>query len=110
MKRGRDSIIKEIATLEEAVRSSGRIDIANILRVARRAAIEEEPLSALMTSDAYRARDIDWFDYAIDQLTRLAYENELAEVEHHLVCAREAWDARRSKLSVNADKGAATPH
>ncbi len=110
MKSGRDSIIKEIAALEEAVRSSGRIDIANILRAARRAVIEEEPSSALMISDAYRARDIDWFECVIDQLTRLAYEYDMTEVENHLIFAREAWDAQRSMLSVNTWAGATKPH
>lgn len=96
MDRGRKWVLVKLAALEEFAKLNTWNDIADLLRIARRTAAGDLQHASLRIAQEYKDYEDDWFENAIDQLTRYAYESGLPQVEAHLIEARAAWDLRNA--------------
>ena len=110
MEKRHEWMVEKLVGLEEFARMNDWIEVADILRIARRAAAGD--LWHVSTiSKSYQAYENHWFESVIDQLTRHAHELGLSDVEQHLLDAREAWDSRSNNGFGNAgNSNSAQPH
>ncbi|MGI9390684.1 MAG: hypothetical protein ACR2O1_11560 [Boseongicola sp.] len=106
MDRRQTWMVKELSALEEFAQNNDWDEVVSLLRIARRTTAGDLREVSGRLSMFHQKYDDDWFETAIDQLTRHAHDNNLSEVEMHLTDARMAWDLSIS--SNTNDLGGAT--
>ena len=88
-------MVDKLAALEEFARMSNWHEVADLLRIARRTTVGDLRDISTQLSANFRDYEDNWFEEAIDQLTRHAHERGMPQVETLLIKARAAWDTKR---------------
>ena len=102
MDKRQEWMVEKLVALEEFARLSNWMEVANLLRIASRAALGDLKHVCIKLSKAYQIYEDYWFENALDQLTRHAHEFDMPEVEKHLENARAAWDFQANNGSANS--------